>query len=88
MNHKTKLTEIIASEIVSSNMKQSQKTFDEVVDSMNLNILASKICEYHELDISSGDIYVCILGGRGSGGRDESDVERVVRDVVVWYAYP
>lgn len=63
MNHKAKLTDIIASEIVSSNMKQSQKTFDEVVDSMNLNILASKICKYHEIDIPDGDIYVCILGG-------------------------
>ena len=56
------LTDIIASEIVSSNMKQSQKSFDDVVDSMNLHILASKICEYHKLDVPKEDIHVCILG--------------------------
>lgn len=62
MNHTKILTDIVASEIVSSNMKQSQKTFDEVVESMNLKILAERVRSFHDLQVSDADMVVCIIG--------------------------
>lgn len=62
MNHTKILTDIVASEIVSQQMKRSTYKFNEVVDSMNLKILASRICQFHELDIADADINVCVLG--------------------------